>query len=87
MTGVQTCALPIYKIAGLIAERDALKKALARMPAERKAALKAVPIEKSADRLGGLRREEPISTDPVELAKLALRRPMTLGQIERLANG
>jgi phage head maturation protease len=75
------------KIAGLIAERDALKKALARMPAERKAALRAVPIEKSADRLGGLRREEPVSRDPVELAKRALRQPMTLGQIERLANG
>jgi phage head maturation protease len=75
------------KIAGLIAERDALKKALARLPAERKAALKAVPIEKSADRLGGLMREEPISTDPVELVKRALRQPMTLGQIERLANG
>jgi Caudovirus prohead serine protease len=75
------------KIAGLIAERDALKKALARMPAERKAALKAVPIEKSADRLGGMRQEEPISKDPVELVKRALRQPMTLGQIERLANG
>ena len=75
------------KIAGLIAERDALKKALARMPAERKAALKAVPIEKSADRLGGFQRDEPISTDPVELVKRALRQPMTLGQIERLANG
>ncbi len=75
------------KIAGLIAERDALKKALARMPAERKAALRAVPIEKSADRLGGIRRDEPASRDPVELAKRALRQPMTLGQIERLANG
>jgi HK97 family phage prohead protease len=75
------------KIAGLLAERDALKKALARMPAERKAALKAVPIEKSADRLGGLHREEPISKDPVELVKRALRQPMTLGQIEKLANG
>ena len=75
------------KIAGLIAERDALKKALARMPAERRAALKAVPIEKSADRLGGIMREEPISKDPVELVKRALRQPMTLGQIERLANG
>ncbi len=75
------------KIAGLIAERDALKKALARMPAERKAALKAVPIEKSADRLGGFQREESVSTDPVELTKVALRRPMTLGQIEKLANG
>jgi HK97 family phage prohead protease len=75
------------KIAGLIAERDALRKALASLPAERKAALKAVPIEKSADRLGGVRREEPISKDPVELVKRALRRPMTLGQIERVANG
>ena len=75
------------KIAGLIAERDALKKALARMPAERKAALKAVPIEKSADRLGSVMREEPVSRDPVELVKRALRQPMTLGQIERLANG
>ena len=75
------------KIAGLIAERDALKKALARMPAERKAALRAVPIEKSADRLGGFRPAEEMTTDPVELAKRALRRPLTLGQIERLANG
>jgi HK97 family phage prohead protease len=75
------------KIAGLVAERDALKKALARLPAERKAALKAVPIEKSADRLGGIMREEPVSKDPVELVKRALRQPMTLGQIERLANG
>lgn len=75
------------KIASLIAERDALRKALASLPAERKAALKAVPIEKSADRLGEVRREAPVSIDPVELTKLALRRPMTLGQIERLANG
>jgi len=75
------------KIAGLIAERDALRKALASLPAERKAALKAVPIEKSADRLGGVQREEAISKDPVELVKRALRQPMTLGQIERLANG
>jgi phage head maturation protease len=75
------------KIAGLIAERDALKKALARMPAERKAALRAIPIEKSADRLGGFRPAEPVTTDPVELTKRALRRPLTLGQIERLANG
>jgi HK97 family phage prohead protease len=75
------------KIAGLVAERDALKKALARTPAERKAALKAVPIEKSADRLGGVMREEPVSRDPVELVKRALRQPMTLGQIEKLANG
>jgi HK97 family phage prohead protease len=75
------------KIAGLIAERDALKKALARMPAERKAALRAVPIEKSADRLGGLIYEAQVSRDPVELTKRALRQPMTLGQIERLANG
>jgi HK97 family phage prohead protease len=75
------------KIAGLIAERDALKKALARMPAERKAALKAVPIEKSADRLGGVRAAEQVTSDPVELVKRALRRPLTLGQIEKLANG
>ena len=75
------------KIAGLIAEHDALRKALASLPAERKAALKAVPIEKSADRLGGFWRDEPISKDPVELVKRALRQPMTLGQIERLANG
>jgi HK97 family phage prohead protease len=75
------------KIAGLIAERDALKKALAGMPAERKAALRAVPIEKSADRLGGLRSSEAVTTDPVELTKRALRRPLTLGQIEKIANG
>ncbi len=75
------------KVAGLIAERDALKKALARMPADRKAALRAVPIEKSADRLGGFRSGEEVTTDPVELTKRALRRPLTLGQIEKLANG
>ena len=75
------------KIACLIAERDALKKALALIPAERKAALRAVAIEKSADRLGGFRPAEEMTTDPVELAKRALRRPLTLGQIERLANG
>jgi HK97 family phage prohead protease len=75
------------KVAGLIAERDALKKALGRMPAERKAALRAVPIEKSADRLGGFRHDEAVTTDPVELTKRALRRPLTLGQIEKIANG
>jgi phage head maturation protease len=75
------------KIAGLIAEHDALKKALARMPAERKAALRAVPIEKSTDRLGGFRSAEAVTSDPVELTKRALRQPLTLGQIERLANG
>jgi HK97 family phage prohead protease len=75
------------KIAGLVAERDALKKALARLPAERKAALKAVPIEKSADRLGGFRPAEEMTTDPVELVKRALRRPLSLGQIEKIANG
>ena len=75
------------KMAGLIAERDALKKALARLPAERKAALKAVPIEKSADRLGGSRPAEEVTTDPVELVKRALRRPLSLGQIEKIANG
>jgi len=75
------------KVAGLIAERDALKKALAGMPANRKAALRAVPIEKSADRLGGLRTSEVVTTDPVELTKRALRRPLTLGQIEKIANG
>jgi len=74
------------KIAGLIAERDALKKALARLPAERKAALKAVPIEKSADRLGGFGPAEEVTTDPVELVKRALRRPLSLGQIEKIAN-
>ena len=74
------------KIAGLIAERDALKKALDRLPAERKAALRAVPLEKSADRLGGLT-PDPETTDPLELTKRALRHPLTLGQIERLANG
>ena len=75
------------KVVGLIAERDALKKALAGMPAERKAALRAVPIEKSADRLGVLRTGEAVTTDPVELTKRALRRPLTLGQIEKIANG
>lgn len=77
------------KIAGLIAERDALRKALARMPAERKAALRAVPIEKSADRYtGGDRLEADRPTrDPLELTKRALRRPLTLAQIEKIANG
>jgi phage head maturation protease len=75
------------KIAGLIAERDALRKALSRMPADRRAALRAIPIEKSTDRLGGLHPGEEISRDPVELAKRALRRPMTLAQIEKVANG
>jgi hypothetical protein len=74
------------KIAGLIAERDALRKALDRLPADRKAALRAIPLEKSADRLGGLT-HAPETTDPLELTKRALRRPLTLGQIERLANG
>ena len=74
------------KIAGLIAERDALRKALARMPAERKAALRAVPIEKSADRLGG-NSVEVVTKDPVELLKRSLRQPMSLGQIEKIANG
>jgi len=74
------------EFADLIAERDALKKALAQMPALRKAALRAVPIEKSADRLGGFESAEPATRDPLELTKRALRRPLTLGQIERLAN-
>lgn len=74
------------KIAGLTAERDALRKALARMPAERKAALRAVPIEKSADRLGDVG-DEAVTNDPVELLKRSLRQPMSLGQIEKIANG
>jgi HK97 family phage prohead protease len=74
------------KIAGPTAERDALRKALARMPAERKAALRAVPIEKSADRLGDVG-VEAATNDPVELLKRSLRQPMSLGQIEKLANG
>ena len=64
----------------------ALRKALARMPAERKAALRAVPVEKSADRMGDLG-GEVITNDPVELLKRSLRRPMSLGQIEKIANG
>jgi phage head maturation protease len=77
------------KIAGLIAERDALKKVLAsvmyeRLP-ERKAALRAVPIDKSADIAKSA--AEPVTTDPIELTKRALRRPMTLAQIEKIANG
>jgi phage head maturation protease len=77
------------KIAGLIAERDALKKVLAsvmyeRLP-ERKAALRAVPIDKSADIAKSA--AEPVTNDPIELTKRALRRPMTLAQIEKIANG
>jgi phage head maturation protease len=77
------------KIAGLIAERDALKKVLAsvmseRLP-ERKAALRAVPIDKSADIAKSA--AEPVTTDPIELTKRALRHPMTLAQIEKIANG
>jgi hypothetical protein len=75
------------KIAGLIAERDALKKALARLPAKPKAALRAVAVEKSADRADITVSDDRASRDPFELAKQALRRPMTLAQIERLANG
>lgn len=74
------------KIAGLTEERDALRKALADLPAERKAALRAVPVEKSADGRNGLG-GEALSDDPVELLKRALRRPMSLGQIEKIANG
>jgi phage head maturation protease len=81
------------KIAGLIAERDALKKVLASVmserpaerPPERKAALRAVPIDKSADIAKSA--AEPVTTDPIELTKRALRRPMTLAQIEKIANG
>jgi phage head maturation protease len=81
------------KIAGLIAERDALKKVLAAVmserppehPLERKAALRAVPIDKSADIAKSA--AEPVTTDPIELTKRALRRPMTLAQIEKIANG
>jgi phage head maturation protease len=74
------------ELAAVIAERDALKKALNAVPALRKAAVRAVPIDKSADRLGGFAAAEPVSSDPMELMKRALRRPLTLGQIERLAN-
>lgn len=56
------------------------------MPAERKAALRAVPIEKSADRLGDVG-DEAVTNDPVELLKRSLRQPMSLGQIEKIANG
>jgi phage head maturation protease len=75
------------KIAGLIAERNALRKALLRLPAERRAALKAIAIDKAADGLAGQAAPELPSRDPLELAKRALRRPMTLAQIERIANG
>jgi phage head maturation protease len=71
------------KIAGLIAERDALKKLLSRTAAPRKAALRA--IAKSADRAAPP--DEPETLDPIELTKRALRRPLTLHQIEKLANG
>jgi hypothetical protein len=73
-------------LAAMTAERDALKKALAQLPALRKAALRAIPIDKSADRLAALDPGEPVSRDPLELTKRALRHPLTLGQIERLAN-
>jgi len=74
------------RIAALEAERDALAKALAATPAVRKAALRAVPIDKEADRLAGFDSRDPATTDPVELAKRALRRPLTLAQIEKIAN-
>jgi hypothetical protein len=75
------------KIAGLTAERDALRKALARLPADRKASLRAVPVDKSADRGGLSALGEPETRDPLELTKRALRRPLTLAQIEKIANG
>jgi phage head maturation protease len=75
------------KIAGLIAERDALRKALGRQPAPRRAALRAMPIAKSADHGGASETIEQPTRDPLELAKRALRRPMSLAQIEKLANG
>jgi len=71
------------KIAGLIAERDALRKLLSTTPAPRRAALRA--IAKSADRQAPP--AEPETNDPIELTKRALRRPLTLHQIEKLANG
>jgi HK97 family phage prohead protease len=74
------------KIAGLIAERDALKKALSRLPAPRRAALKAIAIDKSADGGAGPDPDDQLCRDPLELAKRALRRPMTLGEIEKRAN-
>lgn len=74
------------RIAELIAERDSLRKALAAQPALRKAALRALPIDKSADR-GGWPAPEPATSDPLELTKRALRRPMSLAQIEKMANG
>lgn len=74
------------RIITLEAERDALAKMLAAMPAERKAALRAVPIDKGDDAVAGFGAPEPATSDPVELAKRALRRPMTLAQIEKIAN-
>jgi phage head maturation protease len=74
------------KLAGLIAERDALRKALTELPAQRRAALRATPIAKSADRIGPTEADHP-TRDPLELTKRALRRPLTLQQIEKLANG
>jgi phage head maturation protease len=71
------------KIAGLIAERDALRKLLSTTPAPRRAALRA--IAKSADRQTPP--AEPETHDPIELTKRALRRPLTLHQIEKIANG
>jgi phage head maturation protease len=73
------------KIAGLIAERDALRKLLAATPAPRRAALRAAPIAKSADRASA--QPDPETQDPLELTKRALRHPLTLHQIEKIANG
>jgi hypothetical protein len=57
------------------------------MPPERKAALRAVALEKSADRYAGSDRPGDRPTnDPLELTKRALRRPLSLAQIEKLAN-
>jgi hypothetical protein len=77
------------RIAELETERDLLVKALASMPADRKAALRAVPIDKASDSAAGPASQglEPPTTDPIELTKRALRRPMSLFQIEKIANG
>jgi len=75
------------RIAELETERDLLVKTLAARPAERRAALRATPIDKAADSLSAAIPREAATNDPIELTKRALRRPMTLAQIEKIANG
>jgi phage head maturation protease len=74
------------RIAELEAERDLLVKTLAAKPAERRAALRAMPIDKAADSLSAAFARETPTNDPIELTKRALRRPLSLAQIEKIAN-